>query len=236
MTLMTEDLPGGNIGSDLITSKAIIALKSGDYLLVSDTTDSNILKKINTTDFITGAPAESLRMTAIVDEAGGITKGDVTRITGASTGKPQISLADNTDFTKADILAVANETKSDTQEIIVTLLGFLEGIDTSSFAEGDQLYLGASGQLTNTHPSGLDAVQRVGHAVTIDASNGSMIVEIGQLTIIDSLDNTIRHQLVNPNTGTNSEAAYTVVNNASHYGSISIISSNNVLLDRKSVV
>ena len=169
--------------------------------------------------------ADSVRVNARVNEAGGITKGQVVTISGATGGLPQVSLADNTDFSLSDVLAVANETQSDGQNIVVTVLGLLENIDTSAFSEGDILYLGTSGNLTATHPSGRDAVQRIGHAVKINASTGSILVELDQLTVGNNHNGTVRHQLVNQNNGGLAGAAYTIVNDTDRFASFSITSS-----------
>ena len=168
----------------------------------------------------------SLVVSAKVNEAGGISKGQIVYISGATGGFPQVSLADNTDFSKADVLAIANETKTNNQTIEVITIGLVEGIDTSSFSEGQILYLGTSGAITATHPTGINAVQRIGHAVKINASTGSIIMEIDPLSVINDHDGIVRHQLVNQNAGTSASAAYTITNDANHRSSISMVGSN----------
>lgn len=173
-----------------------------------------------------GGGSEALTMQVKVNEAGGVTKGQVVYISGATGGFPQASLADNSDYPKADVLAIVNEDGSDGQTITVTTAGLLEDIDTSSFTEGQHLYLGVAGAITGTHPSGTDAVQRLGHAVKINASTGSMIVDLDALTLIDDFNGTVRHQLVNGDPGNLSAAAYTVINDAGHRASISLTGEN----------
>ena len=169
--------------------------------------------------------ASSVVISAMVNEAAGITKGDVVYISGATGGKPQVSLADNTSFVKADVIAIARDTQIDTEAVAVITSGLLEGIDTSGFLAGDILYLGTSGALTKIHPTGINAVQRVGHAVTISATAGSMIVEMDQLTVINDHNDTMRYQLVNQNAGAFASTTYTLVNDASHRSSISYLGS-----------
>ena len=171
-------------------------------------------------------PANAVLISAKVNEAGGITAGQVVYITGATGGVPQVSLADNTDFSKGNVLAIAIEDKSDNQTILVCISGLIEGIDTSAFTEGDILYLGTSGSLTATHPTGINAVQRLGFATKINASTGSIIMEIDNLTVINNHNGIMRHQLVNRNTGTSASSAYTIVNDADHRSSISMVGSN----------
>jgi hypothetical protein len=121
---------------------------------------------------------------------------------------------------------LATETKTNGQQIVITTAGLLEGIDTSALNEGDIIYLGTGGTITNVHASGIDAVQRIGHAVKINGSSGSMIVELSPLTVINDHNGTVRFQLVNQNTGTAASAAFTIVNDANHRASLSMVGSN----------
>lgn len=122
-------------------------------------------------------------------------------------------------------MALATETKTDGQTIVLQQMGLLEGIDTTAFLEGDILYLGTSGNITKVHPTGIYAVQRVGHAVKINAGSGSILIELDPLTIINDHNGILRHQIVNQNAGTSASAAYTVVNDADHRASMSMVGS-----------
>lgn len=170
--------------------------------------------------------AEAVVINAKVNEAGGITAGQIVYITWATWGFPQVALADNTDFSKADTLAIASETKTDGQSITVIVSWLLTGVDTSAFTEWDILYLGTTGDSTATHPTGINAVQRIGHAVKINASTGSILVELDQLSTVNNHNWTVRRQLVNSNTWTIAGTAYTLVNDAGHLSSFSLTGSN----------
>ena len=202
---------GGATTSDLVTNL------SG----VTGATVTNALDTLLASDSST----ESVIINAKVNEAGGITKGQVVYISGATGGFPQVSIASNDDYTKSDVLAIAQETKTDGQNIIVVISGLLEDIDTSLFLEGDQLYLGTAGSLTKVHPGGIAAAQRVGHVVKVNVSTGSMLVEREPMTIIDDENLTLRYTLVNPNAGNDASASFTAVNDANHRASFSMISS-----------
>ena len=168
---------------------------------------------------------DAIVISAKVNEAAGISNGQVVYISGATGGFPQVSIASNASFSKSDVLAIAKETKSNNQVILVTTVGLLENIDTSAFAEGDVLYLGIDGAMTATHPTGITPVQRIGHAVKINASTGSIIVELDALTIINDHNGTMRQQIVNQNAGAFASTTYTMVNDASHRSSLSYLGS-----------
>ena len=94
---------------------------------------------------IDGTNGVGATFSAKVNEVAGVLKGQVAYISGATGGFAQVSLADNTNFSKSDVLAFATESKTDGQTIIMQQLGLIEGFDTSAFTEGDILYLGTSG-------------------------------------------------------------------------------------------
>jgi hypothetical protein len=72
------------------------------------------------------------------------------------------------------ILGLLKQSLVDGSEGIVVVAGVMEEINTSSFVNGDVLYVGSSGGLTNTQPEdGSAAVGIVAHS----ASSGIIIVE-----------------------------------------------------------
>jgi hypothetical protein len=91
---------------------------------------------------------------------------------------PVVSLADADDTNKMPAFGLAESTVSTNGSIEVTSNGTLAGIDTSSYALGDILYISTTaGSLTND-PSGLEAskVQNIGMVQRVHASNGSIKV------------------------------------------------------------
>jgi hypothetical protein len=174
----------------------------------------------------TGVAANAVIITAKVSEVGGITKGQVVYLNGSQGGTPLVTLADNTDFTKADLIGIATETKTNNSTILVTTNGLLDDFDTSAFSDGDIVYLGTAGAMTNIHPSGINAVQRLGTITYPHSSQGSMIVDITPLTLIGDNNGILRQQIVNINAGTGASTAYTLVNDLGQRASISMVGSN----------
>lgn len=201
-----------------------------DSFILKDSEDGNSLKEVSyatlSASFVHES-ATSVVMDAKVNEATGITKGQVVYVSGATGGSPQVSLADNTDYAKSDVLAIAAETKADNTAIQVIILGIIEGVDTSAFTEGQILYLGTSGGITATHPIGLNAVAIVGRAIKINASTGSISFTVDSLTIVAAVDGFVRNQIVNTSAGLSAIVNTTYVNNLGHYLSINMTGSNN---------
>lgn len=67
---------------------------------------------------------------------------------------------------------ILSETLVDDQEGLGILTGFINGVDTSEFTEGEVVYVGANGGYTNQKPSGSNLIQNLG-IVTKVAENGS---------------------------------------------------------------
>ena len=176
------------------------------------------------------AANDTVTFTAKVNEVAGVAKGQVVYLSGVSGGDIQVSLADNTDFSETDVIAISVETKANNAIMVCQNFGLLEGIDTSGFLEGQVLYLGTAGNITNVHPTGLDAVMRIGFAEKINISTGSIFVDFTNQTIVNDHNGNVRFQLVNVNPGTFAGAVFTLVNDASNFGSLSLGSSNNLVV------
>jgi hypothetical protein len=93
-------------------------------------------------------------------------------VTSGFTTKTNVRRAIATDT--LPILGLAKNAIPNNTDGIVVVAGVMDGINTSGFATGDILYVGASGGLTATRPAnGSGAVGLVAHA----AADGVIIVE-----------------------------------------------------------
>jgi hypothetical protein len=161
-----------------------------------------------------------------VNEGIGIAKGQLVYISGATLGTAQVSLADKTSFSTSDTIGIAQTSGLNGTMIDVVTLGIVTELNTSAFTEGEILYLGTAGTVTADHPVGTEAFVRIGHAVSIHATLGTILFEVESLTIIDDYDGLIRHTVVNENAGTSSAASNTMINDAGHRSSINMVGSN----------
>ena len=94
-----------------------------------------------------------------------LTKGDPVYISGDDlTGnQPVVSIADSDDANKMPCFGLALETVSANANVNVVTFGTLSGLDTSSFNQGDILYISTTGTLTATKPSGESSlIQNIG--------------------------------------------------------------------------
>ncbi len=121
-----------------------------------------------------GAAAASA-LTISAKAAENISKGQVVYISGATGQTPEVRLADNTDSAKHLFLGVAAETKTTGQTILIRVRGELINIDTSTFSDGNLLYLTTGGGLTATAPTS-GAVETIGYCSYSHVSAGKLIV------------------------------------------------------------
>lgn len=108
-----------------------------------------------------------------------LAKGDPVYISAAdiSGNKPIVSIADSDDANKMPCFGLANETVSANANVNVVTFGTITGLDTSSYTQGDILYISTTGTLTATKPSGQSSlIQNIGKVMRSHASAGSIKV------------------------------------------------------------
>jgi hypothetical protein len=104
-----------------------------------------------------------------------MTNGQVVIVSGASGNRLTAALADNTsDLTSGAILGIVTEPIANNQQGFATTEGLVRDLNTSSFTEGDVLYLGSSGGITNVKPVTPLHLVTVGYCVRSHATEGSI--------------------------------------------------------------
>ena len=107
-----------------------------------------------------------------------LSKGDVVYISGISGNTTVVMKADADDASKMPAFGVAAVAATANSSIDIYTLGTLFGLDTSSFTEGDELFVSTTaGSLTNTAPTGeTAAIQKIAKVTRSDASVGSIFI------------------------------------------------------------
>lgn len=122
-------------------------------------------------------PAHELRM--IVHNASGVTlsKGTPVYISGATGDIPNIdsARADNAAMMPARGMVQADIANGGDGHIVVA--GGIQKLNTTSYSVGDELYIGATGGVTTTKPTGTNLIQKIGEVTRINVNNGE--IEIG---------------------------------------------------------
>ncbi|MEY3400445.1 MAG: hypothetical protein RLZZ86_42 [Cyanobacteriota bacterium] len=120
-----------------------------------------------------------------------LTKGTVVYAFGASGQRVSVKRAVNTsDATSAQVLGVVAEPIATGAEGWVMVQGFVRGLDTSTYTQGDALYLSSTaGQFTKTKQYAPNHLVYVGFAVKISASAGEIFVKCQNGYEMDELHN-----------------------------------------------
>ena len=122
-----------------------------------------------------------------------IDNGEVVYINGADvpSGRITVDLAQADSELTANVLGFATNNIANNAEGWVTVLGFLNDLDTSSFSAGDQIFLSdtVAGGVTTTKPT---IVVPVGFVTQVDASTGQIFASVNRI----NTDSPIFAQLV----------------------------------------
>jgi hypothetical protein len=132
------------------------------------------LKKLaESLDAILPAYGVSYFQIEVTNNSGGIIGAGVPVYATGYTTKTTIAKAIRT--TTSPILGLLKNSTANGSDGIVVVAGVMEGLNTSSFASGDVLYVGESGGLTNVRPTGGSGA--IGICAYAHNTNGIVIVE-----------------------------------------------------------
>jgi hypothetical protein len=116
-------------------------------------------EKVN--DLLTALQVPYLSLDVRNTSGAAITKGTPVYITGYANGRTTIAKCQANDIDTFPCIGLAKATMQNENDGIVVTVGVLEDINTSSYDEGDKLYVGLSGGLTTTRPTSGSAVVAV---------------------------------------------------------------------------
>lgn len=169
------------VGSGIFTGSLNVSQSftaSGLYYPDTDGLDRQVLKTDGLGNLSFGY-AENVEIALKNVSGGTINKGTPCFITasGTSGNVAGVIPADAGDPTKMPAGVIAGETLADEAEGLGLVNGFIQGVDTSTFASGDTVYVAVGGGYTNVRPTGSGVlIQKLGNVEKSDASNGSGVI------------------------------------------------------------
>lgn len=118
----------------------------------------------------------------ITNQTGGtISDGQVVYVQGSTGNHLDVGLAQANSYTTSSrTLAIVTETITNNQSGYATVLGLVRDLNTTAFAEGDDLWLSptVAGQITNVRPMSPNTAIFLGWCVRSHASLGSIFISI----------------------------------------------------------
>lgn len=129
-------------------------------------------EKVN--DLLTALQVPYLSLDVRNESGVSIIKGDPLYITGYSNGRTLVAKCQASDLSTFPCIGLAKGSFASGQDGVVITVGILENIDTSSYSEGDKLYVDYSGGLTEFAES--DASSVVAVVAYSDLTSGKILV------------------------------------------------------------
>ena len=162
---------------------------NADVLAIVDDSASET-KKItfaNLTSSITVGSASELQFTGLNNTGSTISKGKAVYISGAVGNDTSIALADNTSASTMAAFGIVKTDIANGDTGIVVISGQVASINTVAFSEGDELYVGTSGDLTDTKPTGTALIQKVAKVAKAAASGTIVVTGAGRTNDVPNI-------------------------------------------------
>lgn len=164
--------PAGEVVDSLngLSGSLTLATADSDTLSITETDSSTIT--------LEALPQRRITATVKNVSGGTLTKGTPVHAT-ASASPPagnisEVIAAEADDRFTMPATYVLNEDLDDGEEGQGVLIGFINGLNTSTYTEGDIIYVANGGGFTNDRPVGNSEVQNLGVVQRVDATNGSI--------------------------------------------------------------
>lgn len=160
----------------MATNEKNFKIKKGLTIGDGITVETGIVDFTDATEIL-GITSDNIQQTVKNVSAGTLTKGTVVYQSGTTGTIPEVQAADNTNSSTMPAIGVLNEDLTAGAEGVLVVMGKVSNMDTSSFTAGQTLYVGTSGALTATVPTGqANLIQNIGKVLKVHASSGGILV------------------------------------------------------------
>ena len=166
----------------------LTSVANDDVLVIVDDSASET-KKISFANLSSGISvgnATELQFTALNSTGATITKGSPVYVSGHTT-ETQVADADNSSASTMPAFGIAKDDIANGATGTIVISGEITGINTSSFTIGDELYVGTSGALTATKPTGTALIQKVAKVTKAAASGEILVTGAGRVNDLPNL-------------------------------------------------
>jgi len=166
----------------------LTTVENDDVLVIVDDSASET-KKISFANLSSGisvGSATQLQFTALNSTGSTITKGSAVYVSGHTT-ETQVAPADNTSASTMPAFGIVSDDILNGDTGVVIISGEVSGINTSAFSDGDELYVGTAGALTDTKPTGTALIQKIAKVSKAAASGELLVMGAGRTNDLPNL-------------------------------------------------
>jgi len=166
----------------------LTTVENDDVLVIVDDSASET-KKISFANLSAGISvgnATQLQFTALNSTGSTITKGSAVYVSGHTT-ETQVAPADNTSASTMPAFGIVSDDILNGDTGVVIISGEVSGINTSAFSDGDELYVGTAGALTDTKPTGTALIQKIAKVSKAAASGELLVMGAGRTNDLPNL-------------------------------------------------
>jgi len=175
---ITQDLTSLNdFTSSIQTEVDNLTLETGSYYLTgsSDFSQLTITKNNGDSDLYDVTPRKVIESVKN-KESITLLKGTPVYVSGSTGNSSHIYAASASRADRMPAAFVLDETLTSDQEGYGLVVGFINGVNTSEFSEGDVVYVGADGGYTNIKPTGSNLIQNLGKVIKVHPTAGSGVI------------------------------------------------------------
>lgn len=169
----------------------LTSVANEDVLVIVDdsATETKKITFANLSSGISVGAAGEVTFTAKNITGSTIALGKAVYISGASGSDTTIALADNSAAATMPAFGITKESIANNATGTVVLGGSFTGINTTTFSEGDVLYVSTSGDLTATKPTGTALIQNIAKVAKSAATGTIIVTGAGRVNDLPNLAN-----------------------------------------------
>ena len=175
---ITQNLTSLNdFTSSIQTEVDNLTSETGSYYLTgsSDFSQLTITKNNGDSDLYDVTPRKVIESVKN-KESITLPKGTPVYVSGSTGNSSHIYAASASRADRMPAAFVLDETLTSDQEGYGIVVGFINGVNTSEFSEGDVVYVGADGGYTNIKPTGSNLIQNLGKVIKVHPTAGSGVI------------------------------------------------------------
>lgn len=175
--------------SGLVSGSSQVSDLTGSLLTTAsnDFSEITFTKGDGSTFLIDSTPRKVIE--SVINKNGFMAKGTPVYVSGSTGNALHVYAASASRADRMPATFVLNQDLNTDEEGYGILTGFINGVNTGGFGEGDNVYVGANGGYTNVKPTGSNQIQKLGNVVKSAVNGSGVISGAGRANDLPNLPN-----------------------------------------------